>query len=511
MSRRSKALRFFDFSGGLNTSSPVTSLALNQALDLQNINLLPSGGFQKRFGNSQFNSSAMASSAAVHGAGYYRQSDGDEWLMAVCGAAIFKSEFDGTMDDITGAVTITTGQDNIWTHSVMNDISIWVGGAPDAPVKWSGSGNAAALAGSPPSGSFGLTANNRFFIGNTAANPSRIAWSILGNPEDWSGTGSGTQDVSANDGDTLVGAVQLGIDHLICFKQNSIHDLVIRNAPFPLFPIRRGPNVGAVSKRGIVSAGNLIYYITPEPRMKAFDGTNVYDSSNPGPTGITDFIDDVWDALSKSRLKYIQGFYYPRLNQIWWFCSNGASTTHNLCIIWDLDRKAWLRHTTGFNMNATVLAQDRVAYGGSYAGKLYKLDDSTTNNDASETSPGAVSAYWRTGWLDLLNMINTKNFPYVDTNFSTQSIGTFDFGYGFDFSQDRATVSIDMQATGGIYGQAIYGTDVYGGIADRSKLLFAKGNGKFVQFLIRNANQSQAFSFNGFEVPIKPDQPYALR
>jgi hypothetical protein len=350
MTRASKALRLFTFNGGLNTKAPVTSLLATQALDLQNINLLPSGGFEKRRGNTAFNSSPMASSTAVHGLGYYRQADMDEWLMAVCGTKLFASTaLNGTMTDITGAVTITTGQNNIWTHSVMNDLSIWVGGVPDAPIKWTGAGNAAVLGGTPPNGSWGLTANNRFFIGNTAANPSRVAWSILGDPEDWSGTGSGTQDVSKNDGDTLVGGAKLGMDHLILFKENSIHDLIIKTSPFPLFELRRG--VGAVSKRAILPVDNYIYFITPEPRMKAFDGQNIIH--------FPDTIDDVWDGLNKSRLKYIQGLYMPRLRQIWWMCSNTTSSTHNLCLIWDLDRECWLRHTTGFGMNAAVLAQDR--------------------------------------------------------------------------------------------------------------------------------------------------------
>lgn len=501
--RRSKSLRFFDCTGGLNTKAPVTTLKYSEALDLQNINLLPSGGFEKRRGNTAFNSSAMDSAAAVHGAGYYRQADADEWLMAVAGTKIFKSEFDGTMDDITGAVTITTGQNNIWTHSVMNDLSIWVGGAPDAPIKWSGSGNVAALGGSPPSGSFGLTANNRFFIGNTTANPSRIAWGILGSPEDWSGTGSGTQDVSKNDGDTLVGAAQLGMDHLICFKQNSLHDLVIRNAPFPLFPLRRGPNIGAISKRGIVSAGDMIYYVTPEPRMKAFDGTRIID--------FPDSIDDVWDSLSKTRLKYIEGLYYPRLHQIWWFCSSTSSSTHDTLLIWDIARQAWLRHPTGYKMNVAVLAQDRIAYGGSYAGVLYKQDVANTYTDASETSPGAINAYWKTGWYDLEAMIQDKSIPYVDVNFATQSSGNFDFGYGYDFVTSPKITSIRMPGPGNVWGGFQWGIGSWGGNSDRSKMVFTKGRGKFVQFFIRNQNPSEALSFNGFEVPVKLNAPYSLR
>ncbi len=271
---RNAIVKFFDFSGGLNTKSPSMVLGNNEASDLQNINLLPTGGFERRNGNSAFNATAMDSGSSVHGLGYYKLSSSSYYMMAIAGTKIFKSDnLDGTMDDITGSLTITTGKDKIWTHAQMNNLSIFVGGEPNAPIKWNGTGNAAVLGGSPPSGEFGLMANNRFFIGNTASNPSRIYWSILGNPEDWSGAGSGSQDIKLNDGDTLVGAVVTGLDTMFLFKQNSIHLLNINNAPFPVYPLFT--DIGAISKRAIINIDGVIYFITPEPRMKATDGTRV--------------------------------------------------------------------------------------------------------------------------------------------------------------------------------------------------------------------------------------------
>jgi hypothetical protein len=239
----------------------------------------------------------MESGAALHGLGYYRQGDGDHFLAAIVGTKIYSSPMDGTMTDRTGAVTITTGANNIWTSFVMNDNIHFVGGAPDAPIVWTGAGNATTLGGSPPSGNFGLTHNRRAFIGNTASNPSRMAWSVLGDPTDWSGSGSGTQDIQEGDGDTLVTAVPLNVNHLICFKQNSIHDMITTTAPFPVFPLLR--NVGCVGKHATVAVDGLIYFVTPQARMKATDGYKVYDFS--------DSIDDVWDGLNQSRLQYIVG------------------------------------------------------------------------------------------------------------------------------------------------------------------------------------------------------------
>lgn len=507
MARNSKSIRLYDFSGGLNTSSSPSSLQLNEASDLQNINLLATttpaqAGFTARLGNTAHNASAMVgSSTAIHGMNYFRLSSGSDFLTAVAGTKFYADAgLTGTMTDRTGAVTITTGQDNIWTGTVLNDKLILVGGAPDAPLKYTGSGNIAALGGSPPSGNFGLTSNNYFFIGNTSSNPSRIQWSILGDPEDWSSTGSGSQDVSKNDGDTLIGAAVIDLNHMLLFKQNSIHDLITTTPPFPLFPKFRG--VGAVSKRGIVTVDGMVYFITPQPRMKATDGNRIYN--------FPDTIDTVWDALNVSRLKYIHGVYYPKREQILWFCSYGTATTHDYCIIWDLKRKCWLRHTTGYKMNVSGIVQDYLLYSGAYDGKLYKQDVAQTYTDASETS-ATISAYWRSGWYDFQTMIQSKVIPYFEVSYTSQSSGTFEVSYGYDFIQDRGTSSLPMKGIGDSWGNFFWDVGMWAGQTDSSKYVFPKGGGKFFQFLIRHRNEIQAFSFNGLEIPVKIDAPTAMR
>ena len=488
-------VKIFDFTGGLNTKSPVTSLKLNEASDLQNINILPSGGFEKRRGNLLFNATAMNSGANVQGLGYYRQSGGTDYLMTICGAKGYKSDsLDGTMDDITGAVTITAGKDNIWTHSQINDLSIFVGGptSPDAPIKWNGTGNMAVLGGSPPSGSFGLTANNRMFIGSTNGNPSRIYWSVLGNPEDWSGTGSGTQDVGLNDGDTLVGGATIGTDTIILFKQNSIWTLAVRSAPFPLYgPVFR--DVGSISKRGIVYVDGIIYFITSEPRMKATDGTTIID--------FPDTIDNVWDSLNLSRLKYCHGIHNRRLNQIKWFVSSSGATTNDLCLIWDLKRKCWLRHTSGHNVNTSVLAQDRSIYGGGYDGKIYKFDSSGKYSDDS-AGGAAIDAFWRTGWMDYEDMFTQKYINYVDLSYTTQSYGNGIFTTGFNFTFDRNEQNFSIFSSGGVWDTDSWDSMVWGNISDSSTLLFVNGNGKYIQHKIQNKNNNESFSFNGFSESI---------
>ena len=108
-----------DFSGGLVTNNPSSELNLNQSPDLDNV-LLLNNGFKKRFGDSTFNSTAMNSGADVQGLAYYKETAGSlEYLVAIAGDKIFKSDsLDGTMDEISkdsAATAPTAGQNNIWT------------------------------------------------------------------------------------------------------------------------------------------------------------------------------------------------------------------------------------------------------------------------------------------------------------------------------------------------------------------------------------------------------------
>lgn len=505
MTYRGEESIFFDFSGGMASNTYVMSVKPNQATLLRNVYISSDGGIEKRKGNSAFNASAMVSSSTpVTGLGYYKQGDGDQWLMAIAGTAIFKADnLDGVMDDVTGAVSITTGQNNIWTHSQMSDLSIFVGGAPDAPIKYSGSGNAAVLGGSPPSGSFGFTHNNRFFIGNTTANPSRIYWSILSNAEDWSGTGSGSQDIEVNDGDTLVGATPLNTDIVLLFKQNSIHQFVTRTSPFPYFPLFKG--VGAVGKNAIVNVDGIAYFITPRARMKATDGSSI--------TVFPDSIDDIWDGLNASRLQYIQGIRYTGegIDHLIWICSNGSSSTNNLAIVWDLQNKCWLQHTTGYKANVVTKTQYGTLYTGHYNGVIYQQDVSNIANDASETSPGAIDALWRSGWN--LNKTMEQSFhPFrLNVGIISQTTGLLTVSYGFDFSEDQNSEDLNMQSPGMLWDEGIWDVDSWGGQSDVIRHIFIKGRGLSFQVAFGNRTASQTFKVQGYSVSGKKSSVKAFQ
>lgn len=492
---------FSDFSGGLATAKPISNLNPNESPNLRNVVITQGKGIEKRHGNTEFNGTAMSSGAAVTGLAYYKLLGGSDFLLAIAGSSVFKSDsLDGTMDDITGAVSITSNQNNLWTFSQINDLGIFVGGAPNAPIKWNGTGNAAALGGTPPNGSFGFSNNNRMFIGGTSASPSTIYWSVLGNVEDWSSAGSGNIDIEKNDGDTLVGAAVLNNDTVLIFKQNSINQLVTRSAPFPYY--RLFPNVGAVGKRAIVNVNGLVYFITPQGRMLITDGTKIVDESEiPALANI----DDIWSGLNQSRLQYITGFYMDGVGfeHIVWMVSSSGSSTNDLALVWDIRNKCWLRHTTGYKGNSAARTQSGAIYTGHYNGKIYLQNASSVYADASEATPGAIDAYWSSYWSRMDSFSQSFSVYRSAIGLTSQAAGLLNVGYGYDYSSDSYSDSVSLESPGSRWDELLWDVGVWGGGGDLIRNIFTKGRGANFQISFSNRVATQSFEVHGYNLLIK--------
>lgn len=490
-----------DFSAGLNTFDPEYLSDLNESPDLDNIVILDKG-FKKRNGDDNWNGTAMIASTAVHGVGYIKYDNGNEFLNAICGTKFFvDSALSGTLVDSTGSVTITTGQDSLWTPISFNNIQIWFGGpaaAPDAPFKYSGSGNAAALGGSPPSASTGFAVNNRPFAISTAANPSRIFWPIISNPEDWTGAGSGNSDVSKSDGEVLLLGVPTGPDTAILFKNSTTHMMITTTAPFPIYQLQKG--VGAAGRYSYAYANGVIYFITPGRRMKmTVDGVNFTDAPND--------INDIWDSINPVRIPFIQGIYYQALEWIMWFVSTGTSTTNNYLIIWDIKHKCFLRCTKGFKSNVSCIVQNRRLFSGHYDGKLYEKLKAGVYSDDSETSPGAIDAYWRTPFKNLGNGLDMTIHPlYASVSALTETSSTIELSYGYDFIPNFSTETFSIIATGGRWDSGTWDSSLWGGQNATIVRQFIFGRGNLFSFQMRNATASQPYTVQGASIRLRPDQ-----
>lgn len=496
MAYRGEEQTFTDFSGGMKSNVSPHSLPINAAALVKNIVLKPGGGFRQRFGDTAFNSSAMTAGKGVVGLGYYKPISGVEYLMAICDTKIYKSEMDGTMDDITGAVVITTGDNNLWTFSQMNDLAIFVGGAPNPPIKWNATGNAAVLAGSPPSGKFGFQVNNRFFIGSTAANPSRIAWTILANPEDWSGTGSGTADIWTNDGDILTAAAVLSNDVVLLFKNNSIHQMIVRTAPFPIFPFIK--NIGTAGVNCVTVVNGVAYFISSDGKFYATDGNTLTILPH-------DDIDDILSNLNISRLPYATSTYMQGngYSHILFSVSSSSATKNDITIVWDIGNKCWLYHPTGFACDSYALTQQKVLYAGHYDGKIYKKDSSETTYTDASVSTGLIGGFWRWGWRDNKSFMYSSHPLKLTISYKTNTTGSVKMSYGFNYAADTITEDVPLTFVSGVWDSMLWDYGVWGPLDFGMKSIVLKGVGNTFQPTIYNSVSGQHFEMNGFSLAFR--------
>lgn len=497
-----KEYAVLNMAGGQASNVPFTLLKQNQAISVDNVYATPAGGIAKRRGDDEFNAVAMVNgSTAIHGLAYMKFISGTETLLAVAGTKLFKSDsLSGTMTDITGAVTITTGADNIWQSFKYGDKIVFVGGAPDAPLVYNGSGNAAALGGSPPSGHFGFQHNNRGFIGSTAAAPSTLYWSIVSDVENWTGTGSGSIDIWSGDGDKLVGAAVLTTDIILAFKQSSIHQVIATEAPFPSFPLFSG--IGACGKNAIVTHQGMVYFVTPQRRMKATDGAKIID--------FPPVMDDVWDTIIANRLQFVQGIHYQSTdhNLIIWAVSTSSSSQSDTLLIWDLTHQSWWRYSTGYNTNVFAKTLAGTLYGGHYNGKIFKKDTSGQKNDES-TSTGVIRAKWQWGWQTNESLQESIRPFRLNVSLAAQTSGTIRVGYGFDFNTDQRVQDLTMASSGMDWDSGTNDGDEWDlyDWADQTDLItsvFVRGRGNAFQVTFSNGNSSETFKINHFTISGKP-------
>jgi len=489
-------IELMDFSGGLNSFEPEFRVGLNQAIDLDNINLFKRG-WEKRQGDTAFNGTAMIDSTTViTGLHYMKFNSGTEFLNAVAGAKFFTSSgLTGTMADKTGGITISAGKDKYWTGVSFNNLQIWFGGTPNAPFKHDGGGgNAAALGGSPPSATTAFVSNNRVFAMNTAADPSIIQWPILSNPEDWTGTGSGNTQASKNDGEGVQFGVPLGNNLAIIFKNSSTHKFLLDAAPFPLFQLQKG--VGAAGSRSYVVVDGVIYFITPARRMKATtDGAQFISFPRA--------VDDKWDNINTSRIAQIVGAYDRRFQQIRWYFSDGSSTTNNRCIVWDLAQKTWLQRTTGANVNTVALVQNRRIFSGNYDGKAYEHDVANTNTDASNSS-ATIDAFWRSAWIVNQTLGRVIHPRWIDVGIQSRSSGAFTVSYGFDYNKDQRVESHKLTTGGATYDSGFkYGAAKYAGETSIYRRTFVSGRGNAFNVRVRNNDSVSLFKCHGMTIPLR--------
>lgn len=486
---------FFKNSGGLADGFAPTAIENNQAADIQNIVLTTSGAFKTRDGFAKLNSSTLGAAVICTGLTFYKQADGTKFLVGVFDDdKIRKMDYDGggdpdgTWDDITGSLSFSVGGTDLASFTVGEDILIIDDGLNStAPYKFTGTGNAADLSGTPPSATMVAFHKTMAFAAGDTSNPSTLSFSDLGDIENWTTGLSGSVNVETNDG-SIIRSIIAGFDALYIFKDRSIWRL--GGSDKDTFVLQRMiSGIGCKSRNGVAKLGNRFIFTDGQGDTYEYDGA-------VGLKRISERIRGTIDASNKARYEFVSSIFFQ--TDYYTSISTTGSSTHDRVLVWDSFNDAWTKFK-GLNANAMAVAEDSAGQDilifGDYGGFVYKYPSGT--NDAGT----AIADFYVTK-----QFIFSEQFPFAKELrllrvFASQK-GNYnlDIETRTDFESTGDTTNLSLQGETSVWGTAVFGTDKYGGqnlIIGRVELY---KEGDFYQFKFSNDNADEAWEVKGFEM-----------
>lgn len=463
-----------EFIGGLNEDDAPGALQPNELRIARNV-YWEGRALASRRGSSRQQATSINSAAAGAGIWQLERNQGANLdLLAVFGNKLYKDALSDPPTDITGAITITAGQNNQVTFTHFNDLAVMCNGV-DAPWKWNGTGNAAVLGGSPPIFNTMLAKWNRMFGAGHAAAPRTIRFAALGDPETWAAANTVAailgDSSSAIEGRDFVW--QLGHLGDVAFVglQHSLGRILYTGDSTTPFRYNQLAEFGMEGAHNYVAVGNGGYFLSPRGVhfIRPTDIIITYETSLISGRRLR----TLWENLNLARLKRTSGtlFRTPRGNLlVLWPLTIGSGAIHDTLLIMDVtDGPGTERFAvwTGWDANAMtagVHPTTRVErlFFTSAVGFVWEGVTGTNDNSAAYLAEGA------TRWEDFGSPSEKKNFR--DLYLEARQTGAFNLNIDVYFDYQTTAAGTLTQSLAGA-APAVWGTFVWGTGVVRDYLL----------------------------------------
>lgn len=488
---------YFSNVGGLNNAFSPIAIEDNEASDLQNVIFTTGGNFKTRSGYAKLNSTTIGASVVCTGLKYYKPTSGTKYIIGIFDDdKIRKMDYsaggapDGTWDDITGSLSFSIDQNDLASFAIGEDILIIEDGLnTTAPYKWTGSGNATALGGSPPNATMVVYHKLHGFAAGNNTYPSTLYFSDLGDIEDWTGGLSGNVTVETNDG-SEIRAIQSGFDALYIWKDNSIWRLSGTDKDtFVLQKLVSG--VGTLSQQNVSRIGNDFIFVSSQGDIYIYDGAIKVRL-------ISAKIQGTIDASNFNRFQYAVGAIFDK--DYYLSISSSSSSDHDTVLNFDSFHLAWTKFD-GMDANAFAVADDGdgkdMLIFGDYSGFVYKYPSGT--NDAGT----AISAYYVTKQYRFPELKPNKDWKLLQVFANQKGDYNLTIETRSEFGTTGTTENINLLGVSSLYGTAIYGTDFYGGQNLIIGRIEVNKEGNFFQTKFSNANLDEPVEVKGFQMWIE--------
>ena len=424
-------------------------------LPLLNVHTNEVGEIVQRSGYSVY-SGALTTTSYVTGLFQYKKFNGNEFEI-VCGdngsvKHIWDISSPGSPVDIIGAATVTS--DSLFSFAVVADKLIITNDARDTVLKWTGTGNVASLGGTPPQGKFVKEFNNYCFMANTSANPERVYWSNLFDPETW----TGTDFYRLNNACTGLARTQ---DSLFMFTIQGC--VVARYTGDSLTPFTFDlidSNVGCGAGHSLINAVGTIYWVGNDAHIYRMNGYTPERVSELIPTTISEMT-----AASLSRCVAVE---HRELRQLWFYYPKDSSSTNNFVVAYDyLNNQFFFYDGMAGNSCANFQESNGAlkTYFGDRTGRIYLTN--TGNTDYVAGSSTSINAYRHTKMFNLGVPNRVKRFRKIRSTVNNNGSGSSTITVIGDFGANGGEVlTLNHNAGNSTIGAFIVGTTALGGQSD---------------------------------------------
>ena len=467
-------------------------------------------GGPHKFGGTTAHNATVGASTEIYG--LY-----DYWRQGVSGTAVQRRVIHaGTSiyQDAGGATfsSLFTGLTDaaVPCYTTFNDLLIISSdAAADVPRSWDQS-TAQNLAGTPPTFAFSTEHAGRCWAAGVVTNPSRLYYSVAGNPEDWTGVGSGSLDISISDGDMITGLCSHQ-DYLFVFKgpnKLSIHVIAGRTPnDFSRQTFVKG--VSAAWQNGIFRFGDDIGFISPRGSIHSLSTTQRY--GNFVQSYLSYPIGDVCrNRLNHTRYRYWQSVDDSANGRVLIAVTPGGGSTNARLLCMDYRFMAqgepyprWSYCDFGvFESLAHVIDtsnRPRVWFGSS-DGIVYKADQSNRTHKSAAINYTVETPFFTYGSEIMEKAISKASLGVVPQNNNAMT-----FGWTRDYNAEQ-TQTVTQGNAGGIFDTGLFDTAVFGGSQFVPRFMELETGGTFrsVKYRVSDTANSSDIELHSIGSVIKP-------
>lgn len=450
--------------------------------DARNLAYEFDGGPRKIGGTTAHNSTVGASTSIYGLYDYWKQGTSGSAVqrrVIHAGTAIYQDAGGTTFNSLFTGLTNAA----VPCYTTFNDLLIISSdAAADTPKSWDQT-TAQDLAGTPPRFSFSCEHAGRLWAAGDFTQPSRLYYSVAGNPEDWIGIGSGSLDIALSDGDMITGLISHQ-NYLFVFKgpnKLSIHVIAGRTPnDFSRQLFVRG--VSAAWQNGIFRFGDDVGFISPRGSIHSLSATQKYGdfvgSYLSYPIG-----DVCRNRLNHSRYRYWQTADDSVNGRVWIATTPSGGTTNTRILLMDYrfmaqgeqyPRWSYLDTFTAESLGYVVDTSNRPRmWFGSNDGIVYKADQTNRTHKSA-----AINYTVETPFCTYGSEITDKVISVASLGIVPLNNNNITFGWTRDYASEQ-TQMVTQGNAGGVFDSGLFDTAVFGGSSFNPRFMELETGGSF--------------------------------